>query len=1385
MATFEPAEQFSPSMEGFESAEQTLGIPAKRSWMAEGRAALGALGEFDFKKGLLGRAATGAGQALREWSRGDSSMAEQQAGGAQFRQAPVKEKAPGFGEAVGQLYQAAKDQPGATLGSMVAAVGEDFWMFLIPEFGASAKIADVAAKVLARGGKIAEGAGYRTGMAAGKGAKFGSVGGAAEIAAQAGEEGQMQPQGVATSAAMWGAMGAAGGLIHGKPQAPKPPGLAGFEPAAETVAKPYAAKVKDVKAAVKAIKAAVKVRKAALPPEGGEAVWSINGTEVPVKATGPAVKGPDGLMYTPVEYGGNAGMVPSSQLSPAPKAASRGPSAPAAAPEPMQFDVSGKPNKHPFESKAGEVPKTRLPGDGKLLAEAGKAEPAITSALDKMRAGQGFLVTAEERVALRSAAQAQGRVVNAEGKVFNSILGKADPRLLAGIAAAGGLAAYIAANPDAKEALAGAGLLAGAALTTRLKGMPEVSLLELVRKGGPEGKVAATQLYTDNLSKLTRNLRQYERNVKGFDAGETAHELLAITLSDPAQLAKFQNKAALRTYLTTAGRRQAVDDYRRSIYVKTEPLDATELPGKGRDDVSTAGKHEQIADTSLQGRSPEQNALNAEMGQRMEKAFERLPEQQRKVFEMAELEELPYEAIAQELGMPIGTVRSTLARARESMRGYMKEYATPQAKPGQEGRVDSDLLEGVAAAGVGAAIGAYLGPDTPIQSGIYGILAGAALGTGKGRALLKQAIKSPDTILGAVSTRLGNMAPELKQRFRVNELEILQKLDRANDQIYPFLQAVKRLPKETYTEVARALLNGDHVKALQTPELRAAYAGVRQVLGDLEAQLQSLGRFGEGVSNYFPRLVKDFEGLKNALGQEAKLGLEKALIEAEAKMMRKSGRSLTDVEQSIVTNRYLFAEDKGSYQPGFAKDRVIKEVTPELQQFYEPPTESLLRYITGATTDIQTAKFFGKDLTTTKAGKKLYTDVDGSIGNLTARLMREGKLTQTQAMELRNILKARFEGGDRGMTPALAVVRNLTNAGLLGNVASAATQLGDSALTIYHHGMVPTVQALAEKVIGKERVTPKQLGLINHVAEELSELGVTGQVLHTAMKYSGFHAIDMFAKGLGINAALIKAGKAAKTPAGQKALTAEYGELFGREMPKVLDDLANRRVTPETEMIAFDRLSDTQPVSRAEMPEAYLAHPNGRILYQLKTYMIKQGDVVRRDVYQKMASGNPRLIAEGAKNLMALSAIYAVANIPGQAVKNWMYGRDEELFTTPNMVENVLQTFGLNRYTRADVGKGKVVEAVTNTIMPPVKVLQDVALMKPKAISYVPIGGRVVYNRMLGGNEKYEVAKTKAENIEAKAEGRQTKKLSPAAKEYLRQKRLEAKRKKIAERNAR
>jgi RNA polymerase sigma-70 factor (ECF subfamily) len=68
------------------------------------------------------------------------------------------------------------------------------------------------------------------------------------------------------------------------------------------------------------------------------------------------------------------------------------------------------------------------------------------------------------------------------------------------------------------------------------------------------------------------------------------------------------------------------------------------------------------------GPDPERRVQATELLERVEEALKRLPEHYRVVVWLRDGEELSYQEIADALDVPIGTVRSRLARAREALR---------------------------------------------------------------------------------------------------------------------------------------------------------------------------------------------------------------------------------------------------------------------------------------------------------------------------------------------------------------------------------------------------------------------------------------------------------------------------------------------------------------------------------------------------------------------------------------------------------------------------------------------------------------------------------------------------------------------------------------------
>jgi RNA polymerase sigma-70 factor (ECF subfamily) len=73
--------------------------------------------------------------------------------------------------------------------------------------------------------------------------------------------------------------------------------------------------------------------------------------------------------------------------------------------------------------------------------------------------------------------------------------------------------------------------------------------------------------------------------------------------------------------------------------------------------------------------APEETSGTVEAHTDLERALQRLPEEFRTVLLLAEVEGMALEDVARVLACPVGTVKSRIFRAKERLRGLLRDYA--------------------------------------------------------------------------------------------------------------------------------------------------------------------------------------------------------------------------------------------------------------------------------------------------------------------------------------------------------------------------------------------------------------------------------------------------------------------------------------------------------------------------------------------------------------------------------------------------------------------------------------------------------------------------------------------------------------------------------------
>ena len=131
--------------------------------------------------------------------------------------------------------------------------------------------------------------------------------------------------------------------------------------------------------------------------------------------------------------------------------------------------------------------------------------------------------------------------------------------------------------------------------------------------------------------------------------------------------ADFKHEARFTTWLYTITRNLCIDQMRKRALRKHPSLDESKPGEEG--DGPTLG--EQTADARA---SVEREATGTELKERIARAVEALSEEQREVFLMREVANLPFKEIAEITGVPENTVKSRMRYALETLRLELDEY---------------------------------------------------------------------------------------------------------------------------------------------------------------------------------------------------------------------------------------------------------------------------------------------------------------------------------------------------------------------------------------------------------------------------------------------------------------------------------------------------------------------------------------------------------------------------------------------------------------------------------------------------------------------------------------------------------------------------------------
>lgn len=135
--------------------------------------------------------------------------------------------------------------------------------------------------------------------------------------------------------------------------------------------------------------------------------------------------------------------------------------------------------------------------------------------------------------------------------------------------------------------------------------------------------------------------------------------------------ADFRHSARFSTWVYTIARNLCIDQLRKAQLRRHPSLDQPSAAGGGEEDGPTLG--ERVADAHP-ARTVDRAAIGREMEGHIRKAVEELPEDQREVFLLREVANIPFKDIATMIGVPENTVKSRMRYALERLQRALAEY---------------------------------------------------------------------------------------------------------------------------------------------------------------------------------------------------------------------------------------------------------------------------------------------------------------------------------------------------------------------------------------------------------------------------------------------------------------------------------------------------------------------------------------------------------------------------------------------------------------------------------------------------------------------------------------------------------------------------------------
>ena len=354
------------------------------------------------------------------------------------------------------------------------------------------------------------------------------------------------------------------------------------------------------------------------------------------------------------------------------------------------------------------------------------------------------------------------------------------------------------------------------------------------------------------------------------------------------------------------------------------------------------------------------------------------------------------------------------------------------------------------------------------------------------------------------------------------------------------------------------------------------------------------------------------------------------------------------------------------------------------------------------------------------------------------RMARGNGVPTLQEDEMRRLLMARFGKGEESGWQWVSDAKNIGLMSVLATPKAAALQLTEIGHSFAFNGVGTTVHAIARSMMpaNANRITVNNIGMMDTIAAELNgDLTKTSKWLGKAMKWTGFKSTDRYGKNIYLDAANLKTQKQLMSNKGRHNFERKWstvdpdtglenntGVFTPDEIAKIKDDLDNGVVaglregeSPELALLSFHELSGIQPLTLSQLPEGMLANPNLRFMYTLKSFSLKQADIIRTKMVGEWKKGNAATgdkaayhYKEAIRNTVAYAFFTGGAWTLGNEARQafFSFGADpielDPQTITDSFIQHAFASMAVvNKYSVKGVEDGRLGGVVGEALLPP------------------------------------------------------------------------------------